>query len=51
MFEVGCAGIVVADTFCGPLECARAVGCYDGIFTEAEAFVGENQIDVEHQTI
>ena len=34
-------------------SCARAVGCYDGIFTapEAEAFVRDNQIDVEHQTL
>jgi len=34
-------------------SCARAVGCYEGIFTaaEAEAFVGENQIDLEHQTL
>lgn len=34
-------------------SCARAVGCYDGIFTatEAEAFISENQIDLEHQII
>jgi sugar/nucleoside kinase (ribokinase family) len=34
-------------------SCARAIGCYDGIFTAAEAdeFVREHRIELEHTVL